>query len=99
MAYLWRKIKTIPYLGKFIASVYYSMHKTRKKICGKDNHLQIHVQGSLPILKNVIFKINGDGNTIIIKSGVRLSDTKIEIEGDRNRILIEENCCIKGGSL
>lgn len=99
MPFFWKQTKIFPYLRKTIASLYYFYHKTRREVCGNDNVIDIHFHGYFPLLKNVAFNIVGNNNTIIIKSGVCISDTKIEIKGEHNKLVIEENCHIGGGCL
>lgn len=99
MIYLWRKIKAISYLREIVATVYYFLHKTRRNIRGNDNLIKVELKEHFPFLKNVTFSINGDGNTVIINSGVRLSNTKIEIRGHHNKLIIGENCQIASGCL
>lgn len=97
--FFWEQTKFFPYLRKNIASLYYFCHRTRQKVCGNGNAINIHFQDCFPFLKNVVFNVTGNNNTIIIKSGVCISNTKIEIKGERNKLVIEENCHIGGGCL
>jgi acetyltransferase-like isoleucine patch superfamily enzyme len=69
----------------------------RKKICGKGNSLQIMTHGYR--LKKVSFEIYGDDNIVIIERGATVSNTKIFIRGSHHRLIIGEDCWIRGGSL
>lgn len=91
--------KSNPYLGKLFVCIYYFFEKNRRSICGKNNNIQIDIQDSLLILKNVDLRITGDENTVIIKIGAYISDMKIEIRGNYNVLIIKEKYYFKGGCL
>jgi acetyltransferase-like isoleucine patch superfamily enzyme len=97
--YFWRQVKTIPFFRDIISYVYYFFNKNKRIIFGKSNVIQIELDGSFPFLRNVIFEIIGDSNAIVLKSGVRLENTRIKIQGLQNQLIIDEDCRIGGGSL
>lgn len=95
----WRILKKNSYIREIVAFTYYFFRGTRRRINGKSNDIQINLQGSIPRLKNTSFYVNGSDNLIVISSGVRIENTKIEIQGNSNKLLFEENCYVNGGCL
>ena len=91
-----KSIKNVLLFRRFMYFLIFILNKNQKIIIGKSNNIQIDTQGSLPIIKNVIFKIYGNRNSITIKQGVRLLNTKIEIHGDGQELVIEDYCNIQG---
>lgn len=67
--------------------------KKKKSIVGNNN--KIINDG---VLLNIIYDIHGNDNTITIKKGTVISDTKIYIRGNHHHLLIDSNCKYKGGS-
>lgn len=92
-------IKTFPWLENLAINSYNFLYKNNSITTGKNNNIKIDFQGSIPDLKNVIFKIYGHENYIHIGSNVKIFNTKIEIHGNNNKIIIEDNCQIKNGYL
>lgn len=74
-----------------IISLIYSLNAFKKKrIKGKNNYISYN----RAFLKNINLEIIGNGNRVLIHSGVRLKNTKIFIRGCNNIIEIGENCTI-----
>jgi acetyltransferase-like isoleucine patch superfamily enzyme len=96
---IWRRLKTVPYLGKYLAYTYYFFSGVSKDIKGKKNKIDIDTLSCFPFLNNVSFKIRGNSNIIYIKGEVRLSNLRIEIYGSHNQVFIDEKCKIKGGEI
>ena len=99
LMYFWRIIKFVLFWREIISSIYYSINRLRKKIGEKNNIVFIDLSQQFPFIKNCSFEIEGSENHVIIKSRVRLSDLKISIKGDRNQLILENNCIITGGCL
>ena len=99
LIYFWRIIKFVPFLRKIISSIYYFINGFRKNITGKNNIVFIDLSQQFPFIKNCSFEIEGSENNVIIKPGVRLTDIKISIKGDRHQLILENNCIITGGCL
>ncbi len=97
--YIFRKVEHVVFLRELILVVYYFLNKTRKNIRGLSNIVRIDTSKVVPFLSNVIFDINGNDNIVVIKSGTQIHNTKISIRGSRHKLVIEENCIIKGGCL
>jgi acetyltransferase-like isoleucine patch superfamily enzyme len=90
-------ISTFIPLKRITSLAYYFINGNRKKICGKDNFLQINTHYSR--FKKVEFEIDGSNNTLVIERGATISNTKIFIRGSHHTLTIGENCWINGGLL
>ncbi len=74
----------------FKSKLLYSVSKSLKEHKGKSSGNKLVNNGLTRLKKDVI----GNNNTIEIKPGSKLHDTKIRIRGNNNKIVFEENCYV-----
>lgn len=95
----WKVIKSIPLLRKIIAQTYYFSKGTRYNVLGDNNLIALDLTSKFPFLKHAVFTLKGNANQIEINSGVRIRNTQFKIDGDNNKIIVQENCVINGGCI
>ncbi|MBD2297304.1 acyltransferase [Nostoc sp. FACHB-190] len=99
MPQIFKNLKSLPYLRKLFFFFVCILNQNKKSIIGSSNKIHIDTQGTFPKLKNVVIKIYGNENNIIIKQGVKLLNSKIEIHGSCHQLIIEDYCHIQGSYL
>jgi acetyltransferase-like isoleucine patch superfamily enzyme len=97
--YIFNRVKSIEFIREIILALFYFLNKSRKNIRGLNNIVVIDTSNAIPFFSNVFFDIVGDDNLVVIKSGTQIHNTKVSIRGSRHKLIIEENCRIKGGCL
>ena len=92
--FLWKRLKSLPYLKKVAVYIYYFIYGTRIAVCDRSNYINIVPDNKFSFLKKDSFIINGINNQIIIKDESKITNTQFKINGNNNTILIDEKCYI-----
>ncbi|MGL5080946.1 MAG: acyltransferase [Microcoleaceae cyanobacterium] len=76
---------------------YYFRQGVKYKINGHFNIIKIASENGLPIIKNTVFDVSGDKNTVVIQEGAYINNLKINIKGSRHQLMIGKNTRIESG--
>jgi acetyltransferase-like isoleucine patch superfamily enzyme len=92
----YNRLESYPNLREQVAKVYtlFASRGNTRKIHGSNN--RISASGS--ILKNVMFDISGNDNSIVIGKESNLNGVKFHIRGSNHKVLIGERCTFYAGS-
>lgn len=88
---IWKFIKQNSLVRVYIGNSYYYIKNVRQSIYGVGNSIQINLESKFSFIQNTRFNIKGNRNTVLVGSNVRLNTTTIQIDGDDNKIVLEDN--------